>query len=131
MNGGHLDSYRLLGPISLPAFFGVTLLRRGIPLTPSPLLFPTHSATFSLRTVSLLLDGLGLGNGEALHGLIFLLLRLVQLVLVVAVGVDQHPAVERVTVPPRTLAGPRDAVHCGGARRDGVYKLAEPPGNGT
>ena len=83
------------------------------------ILFSPHHLSLSFHTVSFLLDGLRLRNGETLHGLVFLLLRLVlvRLVLVVAVGIDQHPTVECVTVPPRTLAGPRDAIHCRGARR--------------
>lgn len=78
-----------------------------------PTRFSHTISPLSLHTVSFLLDGLGLRNGETLHGLIFLLLRLmlVRLILALAVGVDQHSAVECVTVPPRTLAGPRDAVH--------------------
>lgn len=83
-----------------------------------------RSLLFCVRTVSLLLDGLGLGHGETLHGLVFLRLRLVlvRVVLVLAVGVDQHSAVERVAVPPGTLAGPRDAVHCAGTRGRGSLR---------
>lgn len=40
-----------------------------------------------------------------------------RLVLALAVGIDQHSAVECVTVPPWTLAGPWDAIHYRGARR--------------
>lgn len=73
-----------------------------------------------MRTVSFLLDGLGLRNSKTLHGLVFLRLRLVlvRFVLVLAVGVDKHSAVECVTVPPGTLAGPRDAIHYRGGRRE-------------
>lgn len=49
-----------------------------------------------------------------------------RLILALAVGVDQHSAVKRVTVPPRTLAGPRDAVHYGGDRKERreIYNVA-------
>lgn len=88
------------------------------------LAMPLLKVTCILRTISLLLDGLGLGHGETLHSLVFLRLRLVlmRVVLVLAVGVDQHSAVERVAVPPGTLAGPRDAVHCRGTRGRGSLR---------
>lgn len=81
------------------------------------------------HTVSFLLDGLWFWNSKTLHGLIFLLLGLVllRLVLVLAVRVDEHSAVERVTVPPRTLAGPRDAVHWGEETQRG-FKMWPPCG---
>lgn len=66
-----------------------------------------------LLTVAFLLDWLGLRNGKTLHGLVFLLLRLVLvwLLLILAVRVDQHSAVECVAVSSGTLAGPRDTIH--------------------
>lgn len=82
--------------------------------------FPKLPPPLFMRTVSFLLDGLGLRNSKTLHGLVFLRLRLVlmRFVLVLAVGVDQHSAVECVTVPPGTLAGPWDAIHYRGGRRE-------------
>lgn len=84
---------------------------------------PSPHLTLPFHTISFLLDGLGLWNSKALHGLVFLLLRLVlvRLVLVLAVRIDQHSAVERVTVPPWTLTGPWDAIHYRGARRENYY----------
>lgn len=66
-----------------------------------------------LRTITFLLDGLGLGNSKTLHCLVFLLLGfvLVRLLLVLTVWVDQHSAVECVAVSSRTLAGPGNAIH--------------------
>lgn len=79
-------------------------------------LYPNFSTLPSIpfHTVSFLLNGLGLRNGETLHGLVLLLLRLVlvRLILVLTVRIDQHSTVERVAVPPRTLIGPWDAIDC-------------------
>lgn len=75
--------------------------------------------SLSLHTITFLLDGLGLGNGETLHCLVFLLLGfvLVRLLLVLAVRVDQHAAVECVAVSSGSLAGPGNAIHCRGGEQ--------------
>lgn len=72
--------------------------------------FITH---LFLRTITFLLDGLGLRNSKTLHCLVFLLLGfvLVRLLLVLTVRVDQHSAVECVAVSSGTLAGPGNAIH--------------------
>lgn len=71
------------------------------------------------NTFTLLLDGLGFRHGKTLHGLILLLRRLLLVGrgtgLAVSERVDQHAAVEGVTVPGRSVAA--TVVDCQGVER--------------
>lgn len=66
-------------------------------------------------TFSFLLEGLGLGHGEALHHLVALASLLVLRARLVG-RPDQHPAAEGVAVAPRRFLRPRNSVYWGGER---------------
>lgn len=61
-------------------------------------------------TFSFLLEGLGLGHGEALHHLVALASLLVLRARLVG-RPDQHPAAEGVAVAPRRFLRPRNSVY--------------------